>query len=224
MVHRTWLGTVVAALVFASPAAAQLCLGRSLPGEATVSLDVGIATDVGSRIAAGNQLDGGLGWRVGMLGTGDTGPASLDLETLHGELTWSLPLGASASACPGAAVYRTVLGDDEPVTVVDLFASFATRLTPGRRVELVPFVTPRLVIGPDRAYQNELTANDIFPSYDPGIYSAPQSATLAALTGGFGVLFGPFGLQASLSAATPVDGLQTPAFLLGFGLTYRLSR
>lgn len=209
--------TLIAALLLATPGpvAGQLCLGRSLPGEATIVLDLAVAPV--ARLSVGDQTESGIGWRLALVGSGSSNsPPSV--KGAQAELTLEKPLSESLSVCPGLSYGRTfpfVEDDFGAYALLDLFTSFAThhRRDDGRTV--VASLTPHLVLG----FQEPL---EVTNPNAPGAGLIPENADLRpegalALTLGLGIIGERFTFRFTFTGL-PSVGMP----LVGIGVGIRL--
>lgn len=195
---------VAAFLALAAPstAVAQLCLGRSLPGEGSITADMALFGDgYATRFAAGAQLGNGLAWRIGVIGgAGEGDPWSLDMA--QGELSHTLPSSGGLRVCPGLSVVRTLPSLD-PETFIDGFVSFSVH----RSVHdgtAVAFVTPRVI------YRSGVSTSTSGYAWGPEVG--------VGLTAGVGVLVGPFSVRSTLNLIGSRDTGMQPVLGLGIGV------
>lgn len=219
---RAWImaGIVLVGAAWVAPAAGQLCLGRTLPGELSIATDVAVLgwESMGGRVSVGDELANGLGWRAGLVGA----RGEVDGWEAHAgqvELFWSTQVADRVHVCPGVSGFRTFDWIDDSTTLIDVFTSVGFETPFGDGATLVPFLTPHLVV----AFVQELAITEAdwsFSSYDPGVYDETRTTVMeltGGLTGGVGLLMGPLSVRAMLTAIIgPGPGVH-PAVGMGVG-------
>ncbi len=208
------LAAIALGMSAATPASAQLCLGRSLPGEFSLEVGAGVLGGVMGRASAGGELAFGLGGRVGVvLGLVDRDewrPAGA-----HGEVFWAVPTEGSIHICPGVAGYRSARQVDERSTLFDIFTSLGFESQTATGATVVWFVTPRLAV----SLNEEM--HTVMPPDEPGVTRpvwTTEARAYPGITGGVGLLMGPLTLRGMATTLVPFPGVP-PA--LGFTIGWR---
>ena len=216
---RAWIvaGIVLVVAVWAPPLSAQVCLGRTLPGELSFGVDAIAVEAWASRISVGRQGESGVGWRLGAVAGGGPGQRP-QLQALHGELSYSVEVADGAELCPGVSVLGTLPAVDAGITLFDAFVSFGARAEPAAGITVIPFITPHLAFA--LVPQGDVVHVDDGPDpYEPiGSSGERDPAWAGGLTAGVGVLIGAVTVRGTATLIAAPTGVH-PA--LGAGVGWR---